>query len=168
LHENSILRHLAMVAVLVCWGIVAWSVAAQKTSPPAGGKPPQPRGALAKVWVSETTHHEYRVRIEQDVFYAEWVNLPPAAAKLGAYVRTECRHTGAKWIGTTRIMQACAKSGEAAGKMTRACRMTLRFEVDAVSPERISGRIESLRDFDCEKCEVRQTGWADFIWVPKR
>jgi hypothetical protein len=167
LHENPILRHLVMMAALVSWGLASWSVAAQKTSPPPGGKPPQPRETLAKVWVSETTHHEYRVRIEQDVFYAEWINLPPAADKLGAYIRTECHHTGAKWIGTTRIMLACAKPGETSDKLTRACPMTLRFEVDAITPERISGRGESLRDFDCEKCEVRQTGWGDFVWVPK-
>jgi hypothetical protein len=168
LHENSILRHLAMVAVLVSWGLASWSVAAQKTSSPPGAKSPQAGQALPMIWVSETTHHEYRVRIEQDVFYAEWVNLPPAAAKLGAYIRTECHHTGAKWIGTSRIMLACAKPGDTAGKMTRTCPMTLRIEVNAISPERIAGRGESLRGFDCEKCEVRQTGWGDFVWVPKR
>jgi hypothetical protein len=48
------------------------------------------------------------------------------------------------------------------------CSMTLRFEVDSISPERITGRAESLRDFDCQKCEVRQTGWGNFVWLPKK
>jgi hypothetical protein len=36
-----------------------------------------------------------------------------------------------------------------------------------MSAERITGRGESLREFDCQNCQVHQTGWADFVWVPK-
>jgi len=166
LREHSILRSIVLASGLVLGGLASWSVGAQKPSPPAGAKAAGTDQALPKVWVSQTTHREYRLRIEQDLLYAEWINLPPDAAKLGAYVHTECRRLGDKWIGTTRVLLACAKPGE--GKASRACPMTLRFEVDSVSPERITGRGESLRDFDCEKCEVRETGWGNFVWVPKR
>ena len=47
------------------------------------------------------------------------------------------------------------------------CPMMLRFEVDFISPERISGGGESLKDFDCASCEVRRTTWRPFTWAPK-
>jgi len=141
----------------------------------AGGQAPKPRKTAAapaaspgKIWVSQTSKHAFRVNIENDLFTAEWINIPPASAKLGAYIRTECRRTGTRWIGTSRIVLACAKSGETPGKVTHACPMMLRFEVEKITPEQISGRGETLKDFSCEKCEVRQTGWAAFVWVPKR
>jgi len=145
--------------------------------PTAGGqqsKPTAPKpaassaGTAGKIWVSQTTHHEFRVKIENDLFSAEWVNIPPTSAKLGAYMRTECRRSGTRWIGTSRVLLPCAKPGEAPGKITRTCPMTFRFEVDTITPERISGRGESLKELDCEKCEIRETGWAPYVWVPKK
>jgi hypothetical protein len=136
-----------------------------KVLPPTEpGLLPAPSG----VWKSQNTTHEYRVRVENDVFYAEWTNIPPDVAKHGAYIRTECRRAGTKWIGTSRILLPCAKRGAAKSKAINACRIILRFELNSISPERITGRAETLKDFDCEKCEVRQTGWGDFVWVPKR
>jgi len=167
LREKPILRCVVLASGLVFGGLAPWSVRAQKPSPPVDRKAAGTGQTLPKIWRSETTHQEYRLRVEQDVFYAEWINLPPDAAKLGAYIRTECRRLGNKWIGTSRVLLACAKSGDSSGKASRTCPMTLRFEVDSVSPARITGRGESLRDFDCEKCEVRKTGWGDFVWVPK-
>lgn len=161
---RNVVLTLAVAAVLAGF---AW--------PAAGGQKAKPRKqaassapAAGKIWISQTTHHEYRVKVENDLFTAEWINIPPASAKLGAYIRTQCRRLGTRWIGTSRILLPCAKRGEAPGKVTHACPMTLRFEVEKISPEQISGRGENLKDFDCEKCEVRQTGWASFVWVPKK
>jgi hypothetical protein len=119
-----------------------------------------------KIWKSETTGKEYRVRIEKDRFYAEWV-APPDAAKQGAYIRSECRRTGTKWIGTSQVFVLCPKPGDVNGKSTNGCSLTFRFEVDSITPERITGSGETIREIDCAKCEVRQTGWGNFVWVPK-
>ena len=104
--------------------------------------------ALPEVWKSVSTGKEYRVKVEGDRFTAEWVNIPPQAAKQGAYIRSECRRTGSRWIGTSRILLGCPLPD---GK-TKMCPMILRFEVDSVSPDRITGGGEILRDFDCSTC----------------
>ena len=120
--------------------------------------------ALPQVWKSASSGKEYRVKVQGDKFTAEWSNIPPEAAKQGAYIRSECRRTGSRWIGTSRILLGCALPD---GK-TKMCPMLLRFEVDFVSPDRITGGGEILREFDCGTCQVRKTGWGPFSWTPKK
>ena len=156
------------VIILVC-GILATASlqlsAQNQTAPkPAGRNLLQKPTALPQIWKSATTGKEYRVKIDGDRFTAEWSNLPPLAAKQGAYIRSECRRSGTRWIGTSRILLPC---GLPDGK-TKMCPMMLRLEVDHISPERITGGGEILRDFDCGSCEVRKTGWGPFTWTPER
>ncbi len=123
--------------------------------------------ALPSLWTSLSTKKEFRVRIDKDRFSAEWI-APPEAAKKGAYIRTECRRSGDKWIGISHVFVLCSDSGE--GKKTTGCPLTVRFEVDSITADRISGRSETPRGeggFDCQKCQVRQMGWGNFVWVPK-
>lgn len=119
-----------------------------------------------EIWKSETTEKEFRVRVEKDRLTAEWVNIPPDGAKQGAYIRSECRRVGEKWVGTSQVFLPCALPGDQ--KATHACHMTLRFEVDSISRDRITGGGESLRQFDCQSCKVLETAWAKFVWVPKQ
>ena len=135
----------------------------QSVPKPAGTKSAAKATALPPVWKSATTGKEYRVKIDGDRFTAEWSNIPPQAAKQGAYIRSECRRSGTRWIGTSRILLACPLPD---GK-TKMCPMILRFEVDFISSDRITGGGEILRDFDCGSCEVRKTGWGPFTWAPK-
>ena len=121
-------------------------------------------GALPSVWKSASTGREYRVKVEGDRFTAEWSNIPAEAAKQGVYIRSDCRRTGSRWIGTSRILLGCALPDE----KTKMCPMLLRFEVDFISPERITGGGEILRDFDCGTCQIRKTGWGPFTWTPKK
>jgi hypothetical protein len=153
--------------ILVC-GIVAttsWQYSSENPSAPkpAGTKSAAKATALPQIWKSTSTGREYCVKIDGDRFTAEWANIPPQAAKQGAYIRTECRRSGTRWIGTSRILLPCPLPD---GK-TKMCPMILRFEVDFISPERITGGGEILRDFDCGSCEIRKTGWGPFSWVPK-
>ena len=140
----------------------------QKSKPPAPAKPTRGEAERWQIWKSTTSGREYRVRVDKDRFLADWANIPPEAAKHGAYIHTECRRAGAKWIGTSRVFLPCAKAGKAEGKTTNVCHITLRFEVDSITPQKITGGGDILRDFDCEKCEVRRTDWGSFVWVPKR
>jgi len=156
------------VIILVC-GILATSslqLSSQNQSAPKpeGTKSAAKATALPQIWKSTTTNKEYRVKIDGDRLTAEWSNVPPEAAKQGAYIRSECRHSGSRWVGTSRILLACPLPD---GK-TKMCPMLLRFEVDFISSDRITGGGEILRDFDCGSCEVRKTGWGPFSWVPKR
>ena len=156
------------IIVLVCAILAASSLqlsSENQTAPKsAGTKSAAKAGALPQVWKSASTGKEYRVKVEGDRFTAEWSNLPPQAAKQGAYIRSECRRSGSRWIGTSRILLACPLPD---GKM-KMCPMILRFELDFISSDRITGGGEILRDFDCGSCEVRKTGWGPFSWEPKR
>ena len=121
----------------------------------------------AEIWRSETTGKEYRVQVDQDRFSAEWVNLPPESAKRGAYIRNECRRVGPKWIGTSRIHLPCAAGEGAKEHIVNTCRLQLRIEIISVQADRIVGRGQTLKRFDCQSCRVDETGWGDFVWVPK-
>ena len=144
-------------------GSLPLSTESQAPSKPASAKATAKAGALPEIWKSVATGKEYRVKVEGDRFTAEWSNIPPPAAKQGAYIRSECHRSGSRWIGTSRILLACPLPD---GK-TKMCPMLLRFEVDSISPDRITGGGEILRDFDCASCEVRKTGWGPFSWTPK-
>jgi len=136
----------------------------QSTRKAGGTKAAAKAAAFPQLWKSESTGKEYRVKIEGDRFTAEWSNIPPQAAKQGAYIRSECRHSGTRWIGTSRILLPCPLPD---GK-TKMCPMMLRFEVDFISPDRITGGGEILREFDCGSCNIGKTGWGPFSWAPKR
>ena len=154
--------------ILVC-GILATaslqvSVENQSAPKATGTKSVNKAAAFPQVWKSATTGKEYRVQIEGDRLTAEWSNIPSEAAKQGAYSRSQCRRSGTRWIGSSRIFLACPLPD---GK-TKMCPMLLRFEVDFISSDRITGGGEILREFDCASCEVRKTGWGPFSWAPKR
>lgn len=118
------------------------------------------------VWKSQTTGKKYRVRIEGDHFYADWVDLSPAAAGHGAYIRTVCRRAGSKWVGTSSIFMPCTVGTGKAEHIADTCHLNLKIEIDTVGKDRITGRAQSLRKFDCRSCKVLEAGWADFTWVP--
>jgi hypothetical protein len=160
-------KRLWWVIILVCGVLATTSLQLasenQSAPKPAGTKSAAKATALPQIWKSAATGREYRVKIEGDRFTAEWSNLPPQAAKQGAYIRSECRRSGTRWIGTSRILLSCPLPD---GK-TKMCPMILRFEVDFISADHITGGGEILRDFDCGACEVRKTGWGPFSWTPK-
>ena len=163
--NNAVVVH----GVFVLWfaGLAGFPVTAQEVKSSAASPVVVSAASSAKLWKSETTGKEYRVQVEKDRFYAEWVNLPADSVKRGAYIRTECRRVGSKWIGTTRVFILCPEMPGGEIKSTNGCPLTFRFEVDSITTDRIAGRGETLRNFDCQKCEVRQTGWGDFVWVPE-
>jgi hypothetical protein len=143
------------------------TIAAQKAGAPAQAANPA-FGKLPKIWRSEANQRDYRVEVTNDLFRAEWVNLPPASAKQGAYIRTECRRSGSKWVGSSNLNLLFGIPGSPSGKDTKLCPLTVRFEVDSVSMEKIIGHSETLRSFDVNTCRVQETGWGEFTWIPKK
>ncbi len=122
----------------------------------------------SNIWKSETTGKEYQVQIRGDRFYADWVNLPPAAARHGAYIRTVCRRSGSKWVGTSSIFMPCTVGKGKAEHIASTCHLTLKIEINSVTKDHITGRGQSLEKFECKACKVIKTGWAHFDWVPTR
>ena len=137
-------------------------------TPPVPSAPPPLPGQLPKIWHSESTKHDFRVEVTKDLFRADWVNVPPSAAKQGASIRTECRRAGDKWVGSSTVKMLFAIPGAPAGKDTKLCSLTVRFEVDSISAEEITGHSEALHSFDVNTCRVQETKWGDFTWIPKK
>lgn len=164
-------RKPALVTLMALLVIVPFTAAAQKPTPPATPGDANSNPAFSKIpliWHSEATKHDFRVEVTPDLFRAEWINIPPVAAKQGASIHTECRRTGQKWVGSSSVKMLFAIPGAPSGKDTKLCSLTVRFEVDSVSPEKITGHSESLRAFDVNACRVQETTWGEFIWIPKK
>src|SRR5579863_3936739 len=147
----------------------------QPSPPPPELKPqkPPPSPRLPKgvspnrvMWKSQSTGNVYRVRVEGQTLYAEWVDLPPGYAAHGAYIHTECRRAGDKWIGTSRSLLPCMKQANGKDQVANWCPLLTRTEIDTMTPERITGHAESLRNSDCSTCKVLEKGWVGFVWVP--
>ena len=120
------------------------------------------------IWKSATTGNEYRVRIAADTLYAEWVNVPPAWAGHGAYIRTECRRLGLKWIGTSRSHLPCMEGSGPKARIVNWCPLVTRTEIDSVTADHITGRGQAIRRTDCQTCKLLEVAWSDFVWTRKR
>jgi hypothetical protein len=151
-------------------GLVACTLAApaargqeREPGPPPPVKP-EVGVAPGRVWRSLTTGKEYRVRVRNERFTAEWVNIPLQERQRGAYIRTECRRTGAKWIGTSQSFLPC-ESIEDGKPVTNWCRLTTKFEIHQMTEGRIAGRAEAARRFDCRTCRMIEPVWANFEWA---
>lgn len=171
LRPAAILWKQALITLMGVAVISPFTAAAQKTAtpgPPPKGTSHAASGQLPKIWRSEATKHDFRVELTNDLFRAEWVNIPPAAAKQGAYIRTECRRAGAKWVGSSNVNMLFAIPGAPTGKDTKLCSLTVRFEVDSISTEKITGHSESILAFDVNACRAEQTKWSEFTWIPKK
>lgn len=141
---------------------------AQQAKLPDVGTPPKVARSSGRVWRSLTTGKEYRVRVESQILRAEWVNIPAALRQHGAYIRSECRRAGSKWVGTSRSYLPCTLSEGGKEEIGNWCRLLTRIEIDAVTESTITGRAEGLKRFDCRSCRILETVWKDFQWVPKR
>jgi len=152
-----------LVALLV---IIQFAAAAQKPTAdanPAVAASNPASSQLPKIWKS------LREEVKGDVFRADWVNIPPVAAKDGASIRIECRRTGTKWVGSSSVYQAFGDPAAPAGKdVKKMCHLTVRFEIDSITPEKITFHSEALRGFDYPKCQVLKTAWEEFAWLPKK
>lgn len=149
------------LAILVgaCSGAISQKPAGKRLGSGQGNR-------LPDVWRSLTTGKEYYVRTDKSHFYAQWVHLPPIAAQHFAYIHTVCKREGSKWAGTSDIYMPCAVGEGKNEKIANTCHLTLKIEIDSVTQDRIAGRGQTLKKFDCGACNVIETGWANFEWVP--
>ncbi len=174
---NWRLVQITLLALLVIFPFTATAQKAATNTPPVTPAPNTPPATVAakpvgselpKIWYSLSSQKDFRVEVTKDLFRADWVNIPPAAAKQGAYIHTECRQAGTKWVGTSRVYQPVAISKDSAVKETKMCHLTVRFEVDSITPQKITFHSEAMRNFDSAKCQLLQTAWVEFTWVPKK
>ena len=163
-------RHVVNLGLVCCVGVagaVLPALHAQKSQKPEPRQAQKVAPVPSRIWKSEASGNEYRVWIENKTLHAEWVNIPAQAAENGAYIRTTCRRVGEKWIGTSKIFVPCAVAG---GPVVNRCHFVMRMEIDRVTENRITGRVEDPKrnKFDCRTCKVAETVWKNFAWVPKQ
>jgi hypothetical protein len=144
--------------------LVGWACSIASNHASSAGQ----AGKFPDVWRSLTTGKEYFVRTDKDHFYAQWVNLPPDAAQHGAYIHTACKLEGSKYTGTSDIYMPCAVGEGKSEKIANTCHLTLDIEINSVSKDRIAGRGQTLKKFNCGACKVVEAGWANFEWVPAK
>jgi len=120
------------------------------------------------IWVSQTTGKEYHVTVDGDTFRAEWVNMSPSLSAHGTYLRSECKKQGDKWVGKTASYLPCSASNGAGAKIDNWCHLETSIAILSMTPDRIVGNGESVKQFDCMKCKIIAQGSGEFFWTPKK
>ncbi len=158
------------IATIACGlALVAWacSSAISQKSPSASSGAGQAE-KFPDVWRSLTTGKEYYVRTDKTHFYAQWVNLPPESAQHSAYIHTVCKLEGSKYTGTSDIFMPCVVGEGKNEKIANTCHLTLGIEINSIGKDKITGRAQTLKKFDCSGCKVIEAGWANFEWMPAK
>jgi hypothetical protein len=150
----------------------------------------QPFGAIPKstalsspglkketVWTSVTSGRDYKLRIDGDYVYTEWVNLPTELQTTTAFMRSELKKDGDKWVGKVRTYLPYGfkssygdfwTTGQRIGtENVNWCSMEAQYEIDKITDTRIEGRSLSPKSFDAKKCKPGKAEWKAFTWIPK-
>jgi|GEM_PF-507437 len=167
LHRNGTIRSLVVFGTVVFLFLTGCSRHAEQPETKTESKPSPATAQAKEIWVSETTGKEYRVRAENDVVRAEWLNVSPELATHGAFIRSECKREGAKWVGTSSSYLPCTMGSGPKPTLDNWCHLDTKFEIDSIAPDSITGRGEALISFDCMKCKILKSEMKDFLWSPK-
>jgi len=115
-----------------------------------------------RVWTSMTNGHDYKVRIDGDYIYIQWINLPPALQSTAAFTRCELKKSGDKWIG-----KSVSNFPHAFRSGAKWCRLETDIEIDKISDSRIEGVALAWTSMNVGKCQPERPERKQFIWIPK-
>jgi hypothetical protein len=118
------------------------------------------------IWTSMTSGRDYKVRIDGDYIYTEWVDLPSALKSTTAFSRSELKKQGGKWIGKTIAYMPFNYKQYDVTK-TIWCRVEVDTEIDKMSASRIEGESQLPASFNAKKCQPEKLEWKAFTWIPK-
>lgn len=130
-----------------------------------------------KIWTSVTSGRDFKLRVDGEYIYTEWVNLPPQLQTTTAFMRSELKRDGDKWVGKIRSLLPYGykssymdfwKTGQQTGtENVNWCTVEVQFEIDKLSDSRIEGRSLAPISFDAKKCKPGKMEWKTFTWIPK-
>jgi hypothetical protein len=130
-----------------------------------------------RIWSSVTSGRDFKLRVDGDFIYTEWVNLPPQLQTTTAFMRSELKKDGDKWAGKVRSLLPYAykssymdfwKTGQQIGtENVNWCTVEVQFEIDKITETRIEGRAMRWTSFDVKKCKPGKLEWQPFTWIPK-
>jgi hypothetical protein len=130
-----------------------------------------------RIWTSVTSGRDYKLRVDGDYIYTEWINLPPQLQTTTAFMRSELKKIGNKWVGKSRSNLPYEyksayfdfwKNGQTVGtENVNWCQLEFEFEIDTITDSRIEGRGLGFTSFDAKKCKPGKMEWKKFTWIPK-
>ena len=159
---------LVLAGAILLFAFPGCSRRVEKSVSVAEARPASTPAQAKDIWVSQTTGKEYHVTVDGDTFRAEWVNISPSLTAHGIYLRSECKKQGEKWVGKTASYLPCSVGNSTNVKIDNWCHLETAIEILSMTPDRITGNGESVKQFDCMKCKIMAQGSADFLWTPKK
>jgi hypothetical protein len=119
-----------------------------------------------RIWTSLNSGRDFKVRLEGDYIYTEWINLPPQLQTTAAFMRSELTKDGDKWVGKVRsYLPYDFKTWGV--QNVKWCNTETKFEIDKLTETRIEGRSIRAKLVDVKKCKPNEMGWQSFTWIPK-
>ncbi len=118
--------------------------------------------AQPSLWTSMTTGNDLKIRVDRDYIYIDRINWPAELRETEAFVRSELKKSGDRWIGKTRMRTPCNHDGR-----LRWCSLELDIEITSLTNSRIEGRAPADVTFDCGTCQTKKLEWKPFVWIPK-
>lgn len=123
---------------------------------------------MPEVWTSLTSGRDYKIRVEGDYIYTEWL-LPESLRNSAAFLRCELKREESRWVGKCRSNLPYTCSSTWYGAYTNWCLLGGQLIITSMSPRRIEGEGDGWepKDFDCGKCRVKKVTRKSFVWIPK-
>jgi hypothetical protein len=129
------------------------------------------------VWTSLTSGRDFKLRVDGDYLYAEWINLPPVLQSTAAFIRYELKKDGNKWVGkvtsnlpfsyNSSYMDFWRTGQQIGTQNVNWCRSESSIEIDSLADSRIEGQSLSPMSFDAKKCKPGKRELKTFTWIPK-
>ena len=113
-----------------------------------------------RMWTSIKTGHDFKIRLSGDYIYTQAASLP--ADWQSAFIRSELKKTGDKWVGKTyNYLPGPVKNS------VKWCRFETDIEIDEVSDSRIAGMGPHWSSFNVQTCQPEGVEMRPFTWIPK-
>ena len=134
-------------------------------------------GIVGRFCTSLLSGRDYKLRVDGDYVYTEWVNLPTQLQTTTAFMRSELKKDEDKWVGKMRTYLPYGFKSSYADFWTTGqrigtenvnwCTVEAQFEIDKITETRIEGRSLNPKSFDAKKCRPGKLEWKSFTWIPK-
>jgi hypothetical protein len=123
------------------------------------------------MWTSLTSGRDYKIRLDGDYLYMDWVSIPANMKAAGAFDRSELKKSDdGKWRGKKRLHLPCTYTrgiGAYAQTYTNWCSHEYDMEIDLLSDRRIEGISVAWKKMECKKCEPQGVEQKPFTLIPK-
>jgi hypothetical protein len=123
------------------------------------------------MWTSLTSGRDFKIRLDGDYLYMDWVSIPADIKAAGAFNRAELKKSAdGKWRGKNHTRLPCTYTrGYGAYERTYInwCIREDDMEIDLLSDRRIEGISVGWQKLECKKCEPQGLEQKPFTLIPK-